>query len=68
MPRHEPCVSWASKKIGVYPNTMIKTLENNMIQIQFFPEKDRDGIAFNLDRRHARLLAKRINQCLDETK
>lgn len=68
MPHHKPTTFWAVKKIGVYPNSYVQTTEDNMISISLFHEKDVDGIGFKIDRRFARLFAKRINQCLDETK
>lgn len=36
------------------------------IRICYFPEKNNNGISFIVSRRIARLLAKRINQHLDE--
>ncbi len=68
MPRHEPATFWSVKKIGIYPNSYVQTTEDNKISISLFHEKDADGAGFKIDRRFARLLSKRINQCLDETK
>lgn len=42
-------------------------LQGDQIRISFFPGKKGDGFSVAITRADARLLAKRINQCLDAT-
>ncbi len=52
------------------PNAIVGITEDNRIKISMFLDmksETSDGFAFCVDRRLARLLAKRINQCLEQT-
>lgn len=42
-------------------------LEGDLIRIAFFPGNKQDGVSVKMSRADARLLAKRINSCLDAT-
>lgn len=52
------------RKVGTYPNGYVEETEERKIKISVFPV-DKNGFSFELDKRTARLLAKRINQFLD---
>lgn len=66
MPKH-PNIIWSARKWGTYPNTYVRTFNKEKIGI-VMSEDEGNGSAMIMTRRMARLLAKRINQCLDETK
>ena len=68
MGRHRPTIIWPTKQMGVYPQIYVRTEDENRISFVYHHEKGQEGFGFKLPRRHARLLARRINQCLDETK
>jgi hypothetical protein len=42
--------------------------DGEIIKVAFFPGNGEDGFGARINRADARLLAKRINQCLDGTK
>lgn len=59
---------WQARAMGAYPNGHVRTGPAKTIEV--FVEVG-DGYSHGLripNRRLARLIAKRINQCLDETK
>lgn len=58
---------WALRKVGVYPNGFVRTLEDDKVLVTFHEEYG-DVQFIKLGRRDARLLAKRINECLDQTR
>jgi len=57
------CMRWPP---ATYPNGYVSTREDDLIQVAYF---EREGYpqSMTLSRKDARLLAKRINQCLDGT-
>ena len=61
-----PSTIWPVRQVGVYPNYYVQTEDDDRISIA-----SADGgmymTAILMSRKDARLLAKRINQCLDET-
>jgi len=60
-------IIWPTTEVGKYPNYYVATLDTKMLKV--LCESGSGGaIGFSITRRKARLLAKRINQCLDETK
>lgn len=62
-----PSASWFLRSpVGAYPNGYVRTAIDDCIQVAYF---ERAGYpqSLILNRRDARLLAKRINQCLDGT-
>lgn len=68
MGKHLPSTVWATYPIGKYPYAYVATEGEKNVSINFFPDDSGVGAGISLTRAHARLLAKRINQCLDETK
>lgn len=60
-------VLWPIYKIGHYPNAYLSTADNKNIKLELYPDAGGNGISFTLPRRMARLLAKRLNQILNET-
>jgi len=62
-PNRKPGAIWTLRGIGQANNCFVRTKENDMVEIVF---EDLNGIAtVMLTRKDARLLAKRVNQCLD---
>jgi hypothetical protein len=59
--RHEPGVIWGLRIRDDVPNGYVRTLDDDHLLLFF------EGAGICIDRRSARLLAKRINQCLDQT-
>lgn len=59
-------VIWAARKIGNYPNGHVKCDGKFHVIVAIEPG---DGFSYatRYSRKLARLIAKRINQCLDET-
>ena len=68
MGKHVPYFFWSCREIGNYPQAYVQTIDSKHIQISHYKIKGMRGIAINMPRGLARLLAKRINQCLDKTK
>jgi len=63
-----PNTSWSLRRPGVYPNILVGTMEGDLIQIVNFRHPGFVGGSLLMSRSDARLLARRINQCLDETR
>lgn len=68
MAKHKPAVLWAMHKVGRYPNVYLSTVDNKTIKLKYYWQRGGDGISINLSRRMAGLLARRLNQILDQTK
>jgi hypothetical protein len=68
MGKHLPSTVWATYPFDRYPYAYVATEGEDNVSIAFFPDLNGVGTGISLTRAHARLLAKRINQCLDETK
>lgn len=67
VPSRAPGSLWMMRYPQTYPNGYVRTIDNERIVIAQF-ENDTDiGQSMVLDRKDARLLAKRINECLDAT-
>jgi hypothetical protein len=67
MTKHKNSV-WLTKPVGTYPYGIVRTFDKKHISVGLCLKKG-DYIANLLfTRREARMLAKRINQCLDDTK
>ena len=66
MAKYLPSVIWSTRLKGAHQ--IVSTASLAKIKISFMPGDGKDGLSFLLLRKDARLLAKRINQCLDETK
>ncbi len=67
MARHKPGITWMLRKFSKYPNGQVSTASEKDLIVSIYPEPGK-GYGFTIDRRTARQLAKRINQCLDDTK
>ncbi len=68
MAQHKPDMIWELHPPNKYPNGEICTISTSDIMIASYPCKGVSVEPIILSRRDARLLAKRINQCLDATK
>lgn len=60
-------VLWSCRKFGVYPNGYARCDGNDSLAV-FVEPGDGRSYGLRIDRKLARLLARRINQCLDGTK
>lgn len=58
---------WPSRPLGTYPQTYVEAKDGGMVDVSFYPVEGESGIGILLTRHHARMLARRINQCLDRT-
>lgn len=71
MAQHKPSSIWVTR-VGKGddrpPYQSVRTNTHGTVAIGFFPGLGLDGISHNIPRADARLLAKRILQCLEETK
>ncbi len=67
MGKHKNAV-WPVKPVGEYPQIYVATQNDKEIYLQFHKEQGPAGIRLVMSRRQARMLARRINQCLDDTK
>lgn len=68
MVKHNPWSIWMLRKPGQYPNGEVNTTKDGNIMIGYIYA---EGAGMNwqeISRLDARLLAKRLNQCLDATK
>lgn len=65
-PNRAPNTIWISRIPPIYPNAYVLTAPNDEIRVSVFESED-DAVTFYMSRKDARLLAKRINQCLDGT-
>lgn len=68
MVNHKPNTTWAALPLGKYPQSYIRTVDKKYIRIEFCHEKAMSSDVVKITRHHARMLARRILQCLGETK
>lgn len=63
--RYRENVVWACREVGQYPNANVRSAADGDVIVSVEPG---DGKAYGLrvPRRVARLLARRLNQCLDQ--
>jgi hypothetical protein len=62
-----PSTAWFLRApVSEYPNAYVVTEPDDEIRVTYFEHKGNPATFF-LSRKDARLLAKRINQCLDAT-
>lgn len=66
-PNRAPGTAWFLRPPPTYPNGYVTTESGDEIQVVFSEREGSSPAAMYMSRRDARLLAKRINQCLDET-
>jgi len=57
---------WAARKFGCYPTANIAFTKDGMVKVSIFEKALTPGFAFAVDRRLARLIAKRLNEALDD--
>ena len=72
-PNRAPSSVWMLRPPGpddAYPNGHVRTAGGDRIEIAYRESLGRVGVVgvIHLSRKDARLLAKRINQCLDDTR
>lgn len=67
MRKHENTI-WLTRFDKVKPYQVVRHGSKGFAYISFFPGNKQNGIGVSITRKDARLLAKRINQFLDETK
>ena len=68
MGKHIPCLTWALRRVGKYPQAYVETRNSKALNISFFPDDSGLGNGFEISRGDAKLLARRITQCLEATK
>jgi len=69
MARYLPSVIWPTRRIGTKgPYQIVSTASLAKLTLSFMPGNGKDGVSIQILRKDARMLARRINQCLDETK
>ena len=68
MPKHKPGSIWMMRSPGKYPNGEVSTTLDGRLSLSYYEKRIGYITGISMSRRDARLLAKRINQCLDETK
>ncbi len=56
---------WMAHKPGEYPNVEVAFTRSGLLKVMSM-ESDINAYSFRLDRKTARLLAKRINEALDD--
>jgi hypothetical protein len=66
--KHLPAVMWTTRRDTTKRHQIVSTLDRSTLIMYFFPGDGKDGFSLKLPRSDARLLARRINQCLEETK
>lgn len=67
MAQHKPTMVWHTRLETDGPYQTVKTVNEGTVAIGFMPGHGVAGYGFHISRKDARLLAKRINQCLDAT-
>ena len=67
MGKHLSSATWCTRITDTLPYQTVKTVDNNRVNIAFFPGNSGNGLGFIISRKDARLLAKRINSCLDHS-
>lgn len=67
MAKHLPTTVWHTRLGTEAPYQTVRTHDGKTVIVGFMPGKKMDGWAILLSRKDARLLARRINQCLDHT-
>lgn len=67
MARHLQTSVWHTRLETDRPYQTVRTVSESEVSIGFFPGNLGAGYGMTISRKDARLLAKRINQCLDGT-
>lgn len=66
MGKHLPTVIWPTRPMGVRPQQYVRTADESNVEVTFVIAAG-EAWAVRLSRHDARMLARRLNQCLDET-
>lgn len=67
MAKHMDNTVWCTRLETDRPYQTVKTVDEKTVSIGFMPGGGVAGYGFHVSRKDARLLAKRINACLDAT-
>jgi len=67
MAKHLESVSWHTRIGTSGPYQAVSTSSETSLRIGFFPGWGKDGIGVEISRKDAKLLARRIEQCLAGT-
>lgn len=65
---HKPSSIWPTRPLGVYPQQYVRTLDEDHIGVSFHATLNGLGREVRLTRHEARMLARRLNECLDDTR
>ena len=68
MAKHLSSVIWPTRPLGTYPQQYVMTESETAISVTIVGEEDGVGWSMLLSRLDARLLARRITQCLEASK
>ena len=69
MSKHKPGTIWMLRPAGQYPNGCVETVRDGKLVIEYSPDRTPyESVCFRMPRADARLLAKRIMECLEATK
>jgi hypothetical protein len=63
-----PSIIWSLRGVGTYPNGYVRTTDDDGIHLVQVDTEDGPVQEMWLTRADARLLARRINECLDRTR
>lgn len=67
MAKHLPTTIWPAKKMGTYPNVYVRTADDKNITI-LLADGSPEVSGLKLPRQTAKMLARRINECLEASK
>jgi hypothetical protein len=68
MAKHDPFKVWMLRPVGQYPNGSVQTENKHEISVMYQAGELQYESGFICTRRDARLLVKRILECLEATK
>lgn len=63
-----PSQTWPTKPVGEYPQVYVETRSDDQIAIVRYETSGSVAQVITLPRKEARMLARRVNQCLDGTR
>lgn len=68
MAKHRPAVVWHTRLDWKRPYQAVRTHDEENLIVSIMPGNGADGVGFKISRVDARLLARRIEQCLKGTR
>lgn len=68
MAKHKPTIVWGLRRLGKHPNGFVQTLDSKSLRIVYRHAPGHGFQIIDLPRADARLLIKRLQACLEETK